>query len=254
MRELIPVDERSQPRSPAVVALEADAPSPSELFAFMAEAELRFESLRMRIRDRSWTAVGESTEILEVAVRHPGHARVVRRRDESGLSRDYDAWVCDGEVVRTYDGRTGSASVRPLRERVVGATSPDLPSYARIWIPRTELPPKTLADAFIHPRGLCRNVLATGPVALVGAARLAGDREAILMRADHPRTSHVLTDRPDRWLEVGVDRMTGLVLLLVEHVGTLVTRHAEVTDLELDPSLPDETFTIRISSDTRMLY
>jgi hypothetical protein len=254
MRELIPVDERNLPRTPAVVALEADAPTPSELFAFMAEAEFRFESLRMRIRDRTWTAVGESAEILEVALRHPGHARVVRRRDESGLSRDYDVWVCDGALVRTYDARSGSGSARPLRPRVVGATSPHLPSHARVWLPRTELPPKTLAEAFIHPRGLCRNVLATGPVTLLGGARLAGDRESILLRSDHPRTSHVLTDRPDRWLEVGVDRMTGLVLLLVEHVGDQVTRHAEVTDLELDPLLPDEAFTIHISSDTRMLY
>jgi hypothetical protein len=254
MRELIPVDEQSLPRTPAILALEDDAPSPSELFAFMSEAELRFESLRMRISDRTWTTGGEATETVEVAMRHPGHARVVRRRDSSGLSRDYDVWVADGEVVRTYDARSRSGSVRPMRQRVVGATDPGLPSFARVWVPRIELPPKTLADSFIHPRGFCRNVLSTGPVTILGGARLAGDREVILLRSDHPRTSHVLTDRPDRWLEVGVDRMTGLIVLLIEHVADRVTRHAEVTDLELDPVLPDEMFTVHLSEDTRMLY
>jgi hypothetical protein len=156
--------------------------------------------------------------------------------------------------VRTYDAASRSASVRPVRPVLEGASDPDLPSFSRVWVPRTPLPAKTLAEAFIHPRGLCRNVLATGPVTLLGETVLAGDREATLLRCDHPRTSHLLTDRPDHWLEVGVDKMTGLVMLLVEHVGDRVTRHSEVTDLELDPVLPDETFDIHISSDTRLLY
>jgi hypothetical protein len=113
---------------------------------------------------------------------------------------------------------------------------------------------ESIAEAFIHPHGYCRNVLATGAVGLVGTTVLAGERESFLLRCDHPRTSHVLTDRPDHWVEVGVDRMTGLILLLAEHVGDRVTRHAEVTDLELDPPVGDEVFRIHLSSDVKMLY
>lgn len=254
MRDLIPVDEPSVARAPSVVALESDAPSISELFAFMAEAELRFQSLRMRILDRTWTARGQQEETVEIALRHPGAARVVRRRDGSGLSRDYDVWVTDGQVITAYDARGNIASARPVRDRVVGATDPDLPFFSRVWVPRTHLPPDTIADAFVHPSGLCRNVLATGPVSWLGSTTLAGDREALLLRVDHPRTSHLLTDRPDRWMGVAVDRMIGLLLRLEEHVGERMTRSADVTDLELDPVLPDGTFQVHLSADVHMLY
>lgn len=230
------------------------APRPVELFSFMAEAELRFSSLRMRIVERVWNARGEDVEITEVAMRHPGFARVVRRREADGVNRDYDVWVTDGQVVKTFDARSGNASVRSVASRVVGATDPGLPDFARVWVSRTALPPDTLAETFVHPRGLCRNVLATGLVTIVGSVTLAGERESILLRCDHPRTSHVLTDRPDRWLEVAVDRGTGLILLLTDHIGDRLTRHAEVDDLELDPILPDETFTVHLSSDVRMIY
>ena len=58
-------------RLPAIVAPPADAPSLAELFVFMAEAELRFETLRMRIVDRTWTARGEETEVSEVWLQTP---------------------------------------------------------------------------------------------------------------------------------------------------------------------------------------
>ena len=85
-----------------------------------------------------------------------------------------------------------------------------------------------MVDTFVHPHGFCRNVLATADLTLRGTARLA-DREVYVLRADHPRSTEVLTDRPDRWLELAVDRLSGLVLLLAEHVGDQLTRHAEVT-------------------------
>lgn len=254
MHDLIPYDEAALSRSPSVVALEEDVPPLGELFAFMAEAELRFQSLRMRIVDRTASTRGESEETLEVTIRDPGEARVTRRRGESGLSRDYDVWVTDGEMIRTLDAKAGSGSIRPIRNRVQGATHKDLPPFARIRPARTILPADTLADMFVHPSGFCRNVLSTGAVAMIGTARLAGDRAAFMIRCDHPKTAHLLTDRPDHWLEVGVDRMTGIVLLLIEHVGDQVTRHAEVVDLEIDPAVPDDAFTIHYSSDIRMLY
>ncbi len=255
MRDLVPVDPSAPPPLPATVALGPATPRPVELFAFMEEAELRFGSLRMRIVERVWNSRGEDVEITEVAIRHPGLARVVRRRQaREGLNRDYDVWVTDGQVVKTLNAQSGTASVRPVTSSVAGATDPGLPGFSRVRVARTPLPPDTVAETFIHPRGLCRNVLATGLVTMMGSLTLVRDREAILLRCDHPRTSHILTDRPDRWLEIGVDRATGLVLLLTDQIGDRLTRHAEVDDLELDPSLPDETFTVHLSADVRMIY
>ena len=254
MRDLVPVDPSVRPPLPAVVALGPDAPRPTELFDFMAEAELRFSSLRMRIVQRLWNARGEDVEIIEVAIRHPGQARVVRRRAPAGVNRDYDVWVTDGQIVKTLDARSGTASVRPVTSHVAGATDAGLPSFSRVRPSQTPLPPDTVAETFVHPRGFCRNVLATGLVTMMGSLTLVRDREAILLRCDHPRTSHLLNDRPDRWLDVSVDRATGLIVLLADHIGGRLTRHAEVDDLELDPSLPEETFTVHLSTDVRMIY
>lgn len=236
-----------------MVALPSDAPTLAELFGFMAEAELRVESLRIRIRDTSVTARGEETEWLDVAVRHPGKARVLRRRTEAALGRAYDIWLTDGEFVRTFDAEANTASIRPIRWGVVGADHPDLPSFARLTRPLTILPSESIADTFVHPYAYVRNVIKTGVVALVGSATIAG-REALIVRGDHPRSTLVLTDRPDHWIEIGVDRATGFLLLLVEHIGDHVSRHTEVAQLELDPPLSDDLFQMHLSADVRMLY
>jgi hypothetical protein len=97
-------------------------------------------------------------------------------------------------------------------------------------------------------------VLASGVVTRRGTQELANAREAILLRCDHPRTSHVLTDRPDHWLEVGVDVQTGVVLLLAEHVGELLTRRAEVEWMAIDETIFDDVFHLHISNDTRIIY
>jgi hypothetical protein len=254
MSDLIRVVEAPAYRTPSIVALGPDAPTLGELFSFMSEAELRVESLRMRIRESTVTARGEEIVTIEVALRHPGHARVVRRRGEGPLSRNFDVWLTDGTLVRTYDAAGNRASVRPLRRGVVGADRPDLPAFARLVMQRTPLPAASVADVFVHPHGFVRNVLVTGPVQLIGTTLLAGGREAFMLRADHPRSAFVLTDRPDHWFEIGVDRMTGFLLHLSEHVGDQVSRQVEVTSLELDPPLGDEAFELHLSSDVRVIY
>jgi hypothetical protein len=240
-------------RRPERASLGSAHPSLPELFRFMAEAELRFESLRLRIVDRRTTVTGQEVETHEIWLRHPGQAKVVSGQGDA-TGRDFTVWITDGEVVRTYDARDATATVRRLPNAPVGSTDPDLPPFARLYVPVTALPPESLADAFIHPNGMCRNVLATGNVRLLGTAALAGDREVLLLRSDHPRTSHVLTDRPDHWLEVGVDRQTGLILLLAEHVGDQMTRHAEAVSVGIDEPIGDEAFRLHISNDTRVLY
>lgn len=254
MSELVPVvDAVVAYRAPSMVALPADAPTLGQLFGFMAEAELRVQSLRMRIRDVAVTSRGEETEWVEVTLRHPGHAKVLRRRSENALDRAYDTWISDGHVVRTFDAESNRASTRPLRWGVVGADSEDLPSFSRLTRPQTQLPAESVADTFVHPYGYARNVLSTGALALVASTTIAG-HEAFLVRSDHPRSTLVLTDRPDHWIEVAVDRATGFLLLLVEHIGENVSRHAEVTQLDLNPPIGDDAFQLHLSSDARMLY
>ena len=241
-------------RSPALVALGADAPRLEELFTFMVDAELRVQTLRLRVEERIGTARGEELTVHELVLRHPGWARVTSRRSSDPLSRDYRIWASDGQVVTTYDARDERASVRPVRPGPVGTTDPGKPLHAQVHVPRTALPLSSVLDTMVHPHGLIRNVLLTGPVRLVGTTHLAGGRETLVLRADHPRSSEVLTDRPDRWLEVGVDRMTGLITLLTEHVGERVTRHAQATGLEMDAPVPDEAFTVHLPADVRMIY
>ena len=235
------------------VALGDDAPSIEELFLFAREAELRVGSLRMTIDERSMNAKGDDLVRHEVLLRHPGLARVTSTRSDDPLSSDYDVWIGDGDEVRTYSARNKLASVRARQTGVIGADSKDLPAYARSRESLTYLPSSSMADAFVHPHGLFRNVLVTGPLAIVGTQPVGG-REAIVVRADHPRSVHVLADRPDRSVEVGIDRATGFLLLLSERIGDSVTHHVEVTSLELDPDIPDAAFELHLASDVRMLY
>jgi hypothetical protein len=253
MHDLPDVVRSAELRRPELMTLPAAEPSLPELFRFMEEAELRFDRLRLRIVDRRITTAGADQETHEVWLRHPGWAKVVSTRGQT-TDRDFDVWVSDGETVRTYDARSGLSTTRRLPGPPVGATDPKLPGFARVYLPVTRLPAESLADTFVHPRGLCRNVLATGVTSILGTAVMAGDREGLLLRSDHPRTSHVLTDRPDHWLEVGVDRQTGLVLLLAEHIGGRITRHAAAVWVGVDDPVGDEAFSIHVSDDTRVLY
>jgi hypothetical protein len=243
---------RSELHPPELATLASDEPTLAELFRFMEEAELRFESLRMRIVDRRMGTSGEEIETSDIWLRHPGMAKVVTSRDAS--SRDFDIWVGDGDHVRTYDARIDLATFRRRPAAPLGSTDERLPSFARLHVPVTPLPSETLADTFIHPHGFTRNVLSTGRTRQRGTSLLVDGREAILLRCDHPKVSHELTDRPDHWLEVGVDRQTGLILLLAEHIGGRMTRHGEVAELRLDVPIGDEAFRIHVSPDTKTLY
>jgi hypothetical protein len=253
MSDLIPAGQGSVAPSAARVALAEDTPSIEELFSFAREAELRVQTLRMTIEDRVINARGEQVTISEVQLRHPGHARVTTRRGAGPMSRDYDIWLSDGETATNYQAATRIASVRKLRDRVDGWDQPDVPHFARQYAPLTRLPAGSLADAFIHPHGLFRNVLVTGPLAVIGTQPVAG-REAVVVRARHPRSAKVLVDRPDRSIDVGIARDSGFVVLLTERIGETITRHAEVTTLELDPTLFDSAFELKLPTDARKVY
>jgi hypothetical protein len=249
----LPVVAQERPSTPALVALAEDAPSIERLFVFSRDAELRVRTVRMVIEERAATARGDELVRHEVLIRNPGLARVTSRRSSDPLARDYEVWIGDGDTVRTYRAADRVASVRPARPSVVGAQRSDLPPFARTRPVLTALPAGSIADSFVHPHSLFRNVLVTGPLSIAGTLEIAG-REALVVRARHPRTSQVLVDRPDRWVDVGIDRASGFVTLLSEHVGEVETRRAEVTQLEIDGEVPDSAFRLHLGSDVRMLY
>lgn len=246
-------DQLARLRSPLYPTLPSTAPTLDELFRFMAEAELRFASLRLRIEDRRITTHGEELETHEVWLRHPRQAKVINTRGER-MDADFDVWLTDGEQVRTYDRTANLATVRRRPVHPAGATSEDLPGFARVYEPVTPLPAESLADTFVHPHGFCRNVLATGELSLQGTAALGNGREVLLVHCAHPRSTQVLTDRPDHWLEIAVDTQTGLIMALAEHVAGQTTRHAEVTSVDIDEPIPDSVFTLHLSSDVRVIY
>jgi hypothetical protein len=254
MTESLPVPVApSAPSVAAMVALDGASPSFEDLFRFMVDAELRVETLRMRILEQTMTARGETEVTHDVLLRADGWARVTRRRSADPVSRDYDVWSTDRMTVTTYDAHANRASVRQVSSMPVGVTAPDLPRFAQVRPTRTRLPADSVADTFVHPNGFIRNVLLTGVVTFAGSTTLNG-RETFLLRLQHPRSTYVLTDRPDRWVDVGVDRQTGFITLLVEHIGETITRHAEAVSLEVDRPIPDDAFTVHLPGDVRRIY
>jgi hypothetical protein len=239
--------------SPEQVVLPDALPGVEQLFRFARDAELRVTTLRLVIEDRRVTSRGEQRIRHELWLRHPGLARVTSHRGEASPSRDYDVWLVEGDTVTTYAPSRGVASRRRLTGHLVGIDDPGLPQTSRQRAPATPLPPGSLVDTFVHPHGLFRNVLLTGPVAVVGT-REVGGREAILVRGRHPRAAKVLVDRPDRSIDVGIDRASGFLVLMRERIGDVVTSEALATELLLDPVVPATAFELRLPPDVRMLY
>src|SRR4029079_7343618 len=71
---------------------------------FMRDAETRFDTLRMRIEERTFTATGEHHVISDVVLRHPDAARVTTSVPGGAARGTYEVWISDGQTVRTYSG------------------------------------------------------------------------------------------------------------------------------------------------------
>ncbi len=252
----LPIPAGRRPR-PELSALRADAlPALSELFTFMRDAELRFDSLRMRIEERSFTARGEHLVVVDVALRHPNDARVTTTEPDHGLTGNYEIWISDGSTVRTYSRPHSLGTQRPVRRALVGVSGPDahdLPGTSRVYRALTALPMETLPEAFVHPAGYCQNVLATGECAVVGLDQIGG-REAIVVTCDHPRTIEMAADRPDFRIRIAVDRADGVILRLEESIGGSVTRDARVTEYAPNAPLTPTAFDFTFPTGTTMLY
>jgi len=252
----LPVPAGRRPR-PEVVALPPDElPTLADLFTFMRDAELRFDALRMRIEERSFTTRGEHLVVIEVALRHPRDARVTTTEPHRGTAGNYEIWISDGETVRTYSAPHKLGTERPVRRPVQGVSgreARDLPGTSRIYVPLTALPMETLPDTFVHPAGYCQNVLATGDCRILGLDEVAG-RETIAIACDHPRTIEMAADRPDFRIRVDVDRAEGVILRLRESIGGVPTRDAMVTDFGPDAPLAPNAFDFTFPTGTTMLF
>jgi outer membrane lipoprotein-sorting protein len=248
---LVPV--RRGEHQAEVAALAPGLPTVAELFTFMRDAERRFETLKMRIEERTYGGRGAQIITMDVALRHPGHARVVSSEPGSRAAGHNEVWISDGEVVRTYSAAHRLGTSRPVRNRVRGLDPRQYPGRSTVYEPITPLPMETLAELFVHPAGYCQNVLATGECWISGTDRIAG-REAIVVECDHPRAVEREVDRPDYHVQIAVDRLDAIVTRLVESVGDEVTRVAEVTYLEPDAALPSTTFDFEFPEGTTLLY
>lgn len=240
-------------RLPAVVALPAELPSVPALFDFMRDAELRFTTLRMRIVEVAQTSRGEASTTHDVSIRHAGHAKVTTSRGGHAGKADYEIWISDGDLVRTYAAEHRLGTQRPIRNRPRGLDHPDFPGGSKVYEPLTALPAETPPETFVHPAGLCQNVLATGRCAITGSDLVAG-REVVCLECDHPRATEVTADRPDFHLSVAVDRETGVILRLIESIGGHQTRRAEVVAFEPDASLSSSALEFVFPTGTTMLY
>jgi outer membrane lipoprotein-sorting protein len=252
----LPMPVGRRPR-PELAALPADGlPTVAQLFTFMRDAELRFDTVRMRIEERSFGVAGEQVAIVEVVLRHPGEARVTTSQPALGTTANYELWMSDGEVVRTYSAAHRLGTERPVRRSVVGVSgreSRDLPGTSRVYASLTALPMETLPEVFVHPAGYCQNVLSTGACRIVGLDDVGG-REAVVVECDHPRTIEMGADRPDFRIRVAADRADGIILRLEESIGGIVTRDARVTEYQPDAALAPTTFDFSFPTGTTMLY
>jgi outer membrane lipoprotein-sorting protein len=235
-----------------MVALSPGPPTLQQLFSFMRDAELRWDTLRMRIEERTFGARGEQVWTTDVAIRHPSHARVVISEAGRGTATSHELWLSDGETVWTYSAGHRLGTKRPVRNRPRGLDR-SFPGRARVYEPVTALPAETLPELFLHPAGYCQNVLATGACGIAGTDRVAG-REVVLVDCDHPRSVERVADRPDFSIEVAVDRLDGVILRLVETIGGEVTRIAEAVHYEPDAPLPPSLFEFEFPEGTTILY
>jgi outer membrane lipoprotein-sorting protein len=247
---LVPADGAG--RFPEIIALPGTLPTVAQLFTFMRDAELRFRTLRMQIEERTFTGRGETLVAMDVAIRHPGDARVTTTEPGRGPGGNFELWLGDGETVRTYSGIHRLGTSRPIRNRPRGLGEA-LPGPSRVYEPVTPLPLETLPELFVHPAGYCQNVLATGRTWISGTDLVHG-REAIVVECSHPRTVELVADRPDFHVRLAVDRAEGIITRLVETIGGEVTREATVTSLEPDAPLPPGAFDFEFPDGTTMLF
>ena len=163
----------------------------------MRDAELRFATLRLRIEERTCTVARRGADARwtrSCATRATRGSR--RRRPGRRGAAEYEVWISDGELVRTYSSAHRLGTQRPVRNRPRGLDDRDFPGH------RQGL---RAGDARCRPRR-CPRPSSTRPATARTCSRRAAawspartssiGREAILLECDHPRTTELAGDRP----------------------------------------------------------
>src|SRR3954452_17840528 len=119
--DLLPVPAGRR-RRPELVALPEELPTLDTLFTFMRDAELRFDTLRLQIEERTFTADGDRSVTSDVLIRHPNQAKVTTSVPGPGPRGAYDIWLADGETVRAYSSTHRLGTERPVRRTLVGVS------------------------------------------------------------------------------------------------------------------------------------
>ena len=153
-------------------------------------------------------------------LRHPGHAKVTTSRPDTSVGGQYEIWISDGDLVRTYAARAQARHA---------ATDPQPPARPRRSGPSRACP-RSMSPSRRCRWRRCPTRSSTRPASARTSWRPAGarspvsdrrsGREAILLSCDHPRTIE-LAGRP-AGLTGSRSRSTarpGVILRLIETIG-----------------------------------
>ena len=249
----VPVDGRHRPE---LASLPAGLPDVDELFTFARDAELRFETLRMRIEECGGHGPRRAPDVLEVALRHPGDARVTTTEPSRGTAANYELWLSDGDDRPDLLGAHKLGTERPVRQTVVRpATTRDLPGHVAGLRPADGAAD---GDAPGHVRPSRRLLPERAGDRRAAGCRARTDvagREAVVLDCDHPRTIEIWPPTgPTITIQVVVRPRDRLILRLVETIGGAVTRDADGRRLRPDAPLPPSAFDFSFPTGTTMLY
>ena len=223
-------------------------PDAASLFAFAATAEHRFDTLRLRIEERTVSAAGDAVTRIELLVSRP-HARVTTHKPDG----THEIWSTDGSTVTGYNAATKTATRRPHRAAPAGLDDDGLAGHSQVPVGLGPLPTRGWATTFVRPGSFCATVLAGAVLGHVREATVAG-RAALVLDAAAPRSVELAGDRPDFRYHVAFDRQTGMLLAVDEYRGARLTRSAAATAVELDTPIPASAFAVELPADAVSIY
>jgi len=240
--------QTSETRLPPVIsALPGGLPSLDELFAFAAEAERRFRTLRLRIEDRSITTRGESHSRTEILVDRP------RVRVTTSTGSAYEVWSTDGATIEQYNAASKTATRRPHRAPPTGLDDAELPATASHPLTLGPLPGKGWASTFLRPAHFCANTLRSGTLGPIHEATFL-DRAALIVESAAPRVVDRVGDHATFRYRVTFDRATGILLAVSEIHDERVVREAQVSAITLDAPIPASEFVIEMPEGVTTIY
>ena len=240
--------QTSEANLPSVVsALPGGLPSLDELFAFAADAERRFRTLRLRIEDRSVTVRGESLTRTEILVDRP------RARVTTSTGSAYEVWSTNGVTVEQYNAATRTATRRPHRAPPTGLDDAELPATASHPLTLGPLPSKGWTGTFLRPAHFCANTLRSGTLGAIHESTYLG-RAALIVESAAPRVVDRVGDHATFRYRVTVDRATGLLLAVSEIHDERAVREAQVSAITLDAPIPASEFAVEMPEGVRRIY